>query len=122
MISAAGLLTQTADYDTPGSWGPASNGWPGIRGDAAYAMYVFANCVESIPYGSYVLMDQAGHYGAKESYLRVRSDYIDKLKADFETAGRPSVAVSVLRRDVYGKLNPATGLHGYAPLWTEEQP
>lgn len=116
------LLTETADYDTPGSWGPASNGWPGFRGDVAYDLYVFANCVESIPYGSYVLMDQAGKYGAAESYLRVHADYIGKLQEDFWTAGNPSVEVSVKRRETYGQRDRRTGLRSKAPLWAAERP
>lgn len=115
------LLTETADYDTPGSWGHASEGWPGIRGDEAYSMYAFANCVESVPYGSYVLMARAGHYGAAESYLRVHDDYLSKLLKDFAAAGSPPADVSVQRRESYGKLDPKTGLHGYAPLWVEEK-
>lgn len=77
------LLTETADYDEPGSWGRMSDGWPGIRGDEALAMYVFANRSEAIPYGSYVLMSERGKYGATESYLRVHADHIDTLKAAF---------------------------------------
>lgn len=94
----SGLLTETADYDVPGSWGHMSNGWPGIKGDAAYDMYVFANCATSVPYGSYVLMEQKGTYGAKESYLRVHADHIDQLRADFKAAGNPTAAASIQRR------------------------
>lgn len=92
------LLTETADYDVPGSWGTASKGWPAISGDDAYAMYVFANCAPSIPYGSYVLMSQRGAYGAKKSHLRVHGDHVDQLRIDFKAAGRPDAAESVRRR------------------------
>jgi hypothetical protein len=92
------LLTETADYDEPGSWGRMSDGWPGIKGDEAYDMYVFANCAPSAPYGSYVLMSERGAYGAKESYLRVHADHIDKLRADFKAAGNPKAGESIRRR------------------------
>lgn len=92
------LLTETANYDEPGSWGRMSKGWPGIKGDDAYAMYVFANCTPSIPYGSYVLISQRGHYGADESYLRVHADHINQLRADFKAAGNPQPDESVRRR------------------------
>lgn len=110
------LLTETADYDVDGSWGPASNGWPGIHGDDAYAMYVFANCVKSIPYGSYVLMAERGKYGSKESYLRVHPGHIEQLKADYEMAGHPTPEQSVDRRNTYGRLN-ETGNREAAPRW-----
>jgi hypothetical protein len=117
----AKLLTETADYNEPGSWGRMSEGWPGIRGDDAVAMMTFANCIQSIPYGSYVLMHRKGKYendpnNPQESYLRVHADYIDQLKADFEKAGRPSPEVSIARREKYGKLN-ATHNREAAPLW-----
>lgn len=91
-------LAETADYDEPGSWGRASEGWPEIRGDAAYAMYVFANCAPTIPYGSYVLMSQRGAYGATESRLRVSEDHAARLRSDFTDAGSPEPAESVRRR------------------------
>ena len=43
----SGLLTETANY--AGSWGCMSHSWPGIKGDEAYDMYVFANCAPSGP-------------------------------------------------------------------------
>lgn len=92
------LLTETADYDEPGSWGRMSEGWPGINGDEAYDMYVFANCTGAIPYGSYVLMSQRGAYGAKESYLRVSENHIDRLRSAFKKAGKPSADVTVKAR------------------------
>ena len=101
-----GLLTEITDYDEPGSWGRMSNGWPGIKGDDAYVMYVFANCAPSIPYGSYVLMDQRGKYNAKESYLRVHPDHVDQLHADFKAAGSPTVDESVRRRGKVAKKAP----------------
>lgn len=110
------LLTETADYDEPGSWGKASDGWPGIRGDVAYDMTVFANCVDTIPYGSYVLMSQKGRYGAKETYLRVHADYIDQLCTDFEAAGKPSPKESIRQREETGPLL-ASGNRGDAPRW-----
>lgn len=94
----SGLLTKIADYDTPGSWDTASKGWPGIKGDEAYDMYVFANCCPTIPYGSYVLISQRGEYGAKVSYLRVSADYIAQLREDFDAAGKPSADESIKRR------------------------
>lgn len=112
------LLTETADYDEGGSWGKGSDGWPGIRGDEAYDMYVFANCIDSIPYGSYVLMSQKGSYGATESYLRVHANYIDQLKKDFEQCGKPSDEVSVARRQKYGEKR-RDGLYESAPKWKE---
>lgn len=110
------LLTETADYDEPGSWGRMSEGWPGIRGDVAYDMFVFANCIETIPYGSYVLMSQKGMYGDKESYLRVHADYIDQLKADFEAAGKLTAQQSIERRKKTGKML-ACGNRGHVPKW-----
>ncbi len=102
------LLTETADYNEDGSWGRMSNGWPCIRGKNAYDMYVFANCIHSIPYGSYVLM--------VESCLRVHSDYIEKLKADFKAAGKLTADESVARREKFGRLRP-DGLREHAPKW-----
>lgn len=92
------LLTEIADYDEPGSWGRTSKGWPEIKGDDVYAMYVFANCAPSIPYGSYVLMSQKDRYGAKESCLRVHPDHIHQLRDDFKAAGCPEADESVRRR------------------------
>lgn len=92
------LLTETADYDEPGSWGRMSKGWPEIKGDDAPAMYVFANCAPTIPYGSYVLISEKGEYGATESCLRVHVEHIEQLRADFEAAGRPTKSESVQRR------------------------
>lgn len=112
-----GLLTETADYDTPGSWGRASVGWPEVKGDQAYAMYVFANCVQSVPYGSYVLVSQRGQYGATESVLRVHAQHLAQLQKDYAQAGAPDVATSIARREQYGNLNP-TGNRESAPLWT----
>jgi hypothetical protein len=117
---AAGLLTETADYDTPGSWGRASVGWPEIRGDQAYAMYVFANCVQSIPYGSYVLTSQRGEYGATESVLRVHAQHLDQLKRDFAQAGAPDPETSIERREQFGKPN-GFGNREAAPLWTADR-
>jgi len=97
-MKKAQLLTETADYDEPGSWGRMSEGWPEIRGDVAYSMYVFANCAPSVPYGSYVLMSERGRYGATESCLRVHTDHIDQLRADFIAAGVPVPDESVRRR------------------------
>lgn len=111
------LLTETADYDTPGSWGPASKGWPEIKGDEAYSMYVFANCIQSVPYGSYVLIAQRGQYGASESVLRVHARHLERLKSDFERAGEPDAATSIARRERYGKPN-TFGNKEAAPLWT----
>lgn len=79
-------LTETAAYDEPGSWGRASEGWPEITGDVAHEMYVFANR-GAIPYGSYVLMDERGRYGATESVLRVHPDQIQALRDAFAAKG-----------------------------------
>jgi len=92
------LLTEATDYDEPGAWGRMSDGWPEIKGDDAWAMYVFANCAPTIPYGSYVLMSQKGKYGATESCLRVLAGRMDQLRADFTAAGNPSSDESVRRR------------------------
>lgn len=92
------LLTKTADYDEPGSWDRMSKGWPEIKGDDAPAMYVFANCAPTIPYGSYVLISEKGKYGATKSCLRVHPVHIGRLRADFDAAGRPSGDESVRRR------------------------
>lgn len=99
------LLTEIADYDEPGSWGRMSEGWPEIKGDEAYAMYVFANCAPSIPYGSYVLMKEKGAYGAEESCLRVHVDHIANIRADFSAAGQPSPDESVRQRGKDRKAN-----------------
>lgn len=115
--NTTGLLTETAAYDEPGSWGRASVGWPEIKGDVAHAMYVFANCIQSVPYGSYVQVSERGQYGAKESVLRVHAKYMDKLKSDFTRAGEPDAETSVARREKYGKPN-AFGNREAAPLWT----
>jgi hypothetical protein len=112
-----GLLPQIADYDEPGSWGRASTGWPEVKGDVAYSMYVFANCIQSVPYGSYVLMAQRGRYGAKESVLRVHPQHLERLKSDFKQAGEPVVATSIARREKYGKPT-QFGNKEAAPLWT----
>lgn len=106
------LLTETA-----GSWRAASSGWPEIKGDVAHDMYVFANCIQSVPYGSYVLVGHRGHYGATESVLRVHADHLEKLKADFERAGKPAAEVSIARREQYGKRN-QWGNKEAAPLWS----
>lgn len=87
-----GLLTETADYDEPGSWGRASEGWPEIFGDHAYDLYIFANKTRAVPYGSYVLMSHRGSYGAKVSMLRVHKQHRDGLLEAFESAGRPGAA------------------------------
>jgi len=92
------LLTKTADYDEPGSWGRMSEGWPDIKGADAYNMHVFANCAPSVPYGSYVLMGQKDKHGAKESCLRVHADHLDQLRSDFKAAGTPTAGESVQRR------------------------
>lgn len=109
-------LTETTNYDEEGAWGRASEGWPGIKGDHAYDMFVFANCIQSIPYGFYVLMSQKGRYGATESYLRVHADFIDQLKDDFEKAGKLTAEQSIARRERYGKKRP-DGLRDAAPKW-----
>ena len=113
------LLTETADYDMPGSWGPASKGWPEIRGDKAYDMYVFANRIQSIQYGSYVLVAQRGQYGAKESCLRVHPECLEQLKKDFNLAGKPSPETSIARSEKYGKKN-EWGQRMRAPSWVEK--
>lgn len=85
-------------YDT--SWADASNGWPTIKGYEAYAMYVFANCADSIPYGTYVLMEKKGAYGADDHILRVHPDYIEQLKQDFRAEGSPTPDESEQRREL----------------------
>jgi hypothetical protein len=81
------LLTETADYNEPGSWGRMSEGWPEIRGDIALDLYVMANRTGVIPYGSYVLMSERGKYGAKESCLRVHAAHAEKLLAAAPSPG-----------------------------------
>ena len=73
------LLTETAPYDEPGSWGRCSEGWPEIVGDEALELYRLAN-KGVIPYGSYVLMEERGQYNAEQSRLRVHPDHIETLK------------------------------------------
>jgi hypothetical protein len=109
------LLTETAVYDEPESWGRMSEGFPEIKGDVAYDMYVFANCVETIPYGSYVLMSERGR-GDTESCLRVHGQYIEQIKADFLAAEKPNACTSMAHREKYGKLRP-DGLREKAPKW-----
>lgn len=99
------LLTETANYNEPGSWDRMSRGWPEIRGDAAYAMFVFANCAPSIPYGSYVLISQSGECGASESCLRVQAARLEQIKTDFAAAGSPEPEESRRRRGVASKAN-----------------
>lgn len=101
------LLTESADYDEDGSWGRMSRGWPEIK-ERAHDMYVFANCVESVPYGSYVLMGEA--------CLRVHPDYAEQLRRDFKAAGMPSEDQSITRRESTGKLR-RDGLRERAPKW-----
>lgn len=108
MIMVTALLTEIADYNEDGSWGRTSNGYPEIRNDKAHAMYVFANCAQTIPYGSYVFMG--------DSCLRVNSDYIDVLVQDFKNAGEPDEEESIRRRETTGELL-KYGLRGKAPKW-----
>ena len=103
------LLTEIADYDEPGSWDKASWDWPSLTGDSAYHMFVFANQTGVIPYGSYVLINERGRYGATESLMRVLPEYIDRLQSEFELAGRPTPEFSVARRVASGQA--------YAPKW-----
>lgn len=100
------LLTETADYNEDGAWDRISNGWPSIK-ERAQDAYVFANCVETIPYGSYVLVGKA---------LRVHADFIGQLRADFAAAGSPSAKESIERREKFG--NPTKfGNKDRAPKW-----
>lgn len=103
----AKLLTETADYDEDGSWGRMSQGWPSIT-ERAYDVYVFANCVKSVPYGSYVFMG--------ESCLRVHPEHIEQLRNDFKAAGMPDRDGSVARRESTGRLR-TDGLRERAPKW-----
>ncbi len=109
------LLTETASYDEPGSWGRMSKGYPEIKGDDAHKMYVFAGRCETIPYGSYVWIEK-GYRGAKESVLRVQAQYIKQLKADFKAAGSPTEEQSIARSERYGKKD-RFGNRGSAPKW-----
>lgn len=102
------LLTETAG-DEDGSWSRASEGWPEIT-EQAHDHYVFANCVDSIPYGSYVLMSK--------NCLRVHPEHILQLQTDFSNAGKPTASASVARRERLGELSP-TGNRLKAPKWTE---
>lgn len=65
------LLTETADYDTPGSWGPASKGWPSLA-DEDGSLRAFVIRTKVVPYGGYVTV---------EGRLRIHPDYIKKLKS-----------------------------------------
>ncbi len=103
------LLTETADYDEPGSWGRMSVGWPEVRGDRAYDLYVFSTQTGIIPYGSYVLVAHAGHYGDTESLFRAHAEHMPSLQAEFDAAGCPSATESIRRRKESGKP--------YAPHW-----
>jgi hypothetical protein len=107
-----------APYDEGGSWGRVATerDYPEIEGDVAYNLYVFANCVQIIPYGSYVLMSQKGRYGATVSKLRVSPEHRQQLWTDFYAAGQPSAEESVERREKTGKLRP-DGLRESAPKW-----
>jgi hypothetical protein len=118
----AKFLNERADHDEEGSWGRNSDGWPGIGGDQAYDMWVFANCVQTAaPYGGYVLISERGKYGATESYLRVHADFLDALQADFKAAGEPTAEQSVQRREQFGKLR-KDGLREAAPKWWDDAP
>lgn len=103
------LLTETADYDEPGSWGRASDGWPCIRGSQAYHAYVFANCCATIPYGSYVFI-------ADRKELRVHPEHIHQLQLDFHAANYPTAKQSVKRREETGPMN-RSGNRDRAPKW-----
>lgn len=104
----AKLLTETADYDEDGSWGRMSDGWPSIKGQKAHDMCVFANCIDTIPYGSYVLMDN--------ECLRVHADYIEQIREDFKNAGEPNCETSIDYRERTGKLL-SSGNRAAAPKW-----
>ena len=118
------LLTETAPYDESGSWGRVAHdsGWPEVKGDSAYDMYVFANCVQSIPYGSYVLISQRGEYGATESVIAVDPDRIEELKADFIAAGLPRAEDSVARRERDGELNDFGNRKKVSKWWVTWKP
>src|SRR4029078_6181512 len=99
-----------------------SEGWPDVSGDVAYAMYVFANCAQTIPYGSYVLMDERGKYGATESRLRIHASHIDRLRADFAAAGSPEAAESIHRRGNARRAVKWCGLGDTSRCTYDEQP
>lgn len=109
-------LVETANYEEPGSWAKGSDGWPGVYGTKAYDMFVFANCCESIPYGTYVLMRQEGKYGSMDSYLRVHPVLILQLKSGFVSAGSLAADQSIARREQYGEKR-SDGLREHAPKW-----
>ena len=115
----AKLLTETADYNEPGSWGRMSEGWPEITGPKAKDYRTFAACVKSIPYGSYVWIDQ-GWRGAPRDALRVHIDHIETLLKDFKDAGEPTSETSVAMREKLGKLN-STGNREEAPQWWKHE-
>lgn len=106
------LLTETASYDEPGSWGRMSVGYPEVRGDVARQLYVFCNMTGVIPYGSYVLMSERGKYGANESCIRVHVEHLQALQQAFEAAGRPTAEESIRRKRGSGKP--------YAPHWWKD--
>jgi hypothetical protein len=107
----AKLLTEIAG-DEDGSWYRASEGWPSII-DRARDTYVFANCVESVPYGSYILIS--------DNCLRVHAEFINKLQVDFAAAGKPTQQESIARREAAGKRR-ANGCYEQAQAWWIEKP
>lgn len=71
-----GLLTETADYETPGSWGPASAHWPSLP-DADGRIRSLVIRARVVPYGAYVTVGER---------LRVHPGYFEALKSAAATA------------------------------------
>lgn len=93
------ILTKDGGFTTsPLTEAGSYEGWPEVTTNAR-DMFVFANCVETIPYGSYVLMH--------DSCLRVHPKHVEQLKKDFLAAGKPTSQESIDRRG--GRLK--------APKW-----
>lgn len=95
---SAKLLTETADYDTPGSWGTASNGWPEFH-DPNEEIRMRVIRENLIPYGSYVtvgdkLRVHATYYGAVKAALE------QQPKGDVVECGGCEVSATTKRRNM----------------------
>lgn len=67
---SSGLLTRTANYDEPGSWGHASEGWPWIPDPQGNFRSFVIQHEDIVPYGAYVTVGNR---------LRIHPQYIDSL-------------------------------------------
>lgn len=112
------LLLYYADGIDPNSWEKNSRGWPKITHGNVYDMYIFANCVFTIPYGSYVLVKpiEMASYRLERTELRVHPSYIETLKKDYDAAGRPTAEESSAKRLEYCIRN-KLALQSQLPHW-----